>query len=1399
MSTDWSAIANDISNHSNKVKYRTNYTASYNAPIPNLKPTVVPVAPVIKAKPLNMMPVGTIGKYGQVAKAAPILASEKTVGVGKTGAVKIKPRKAGAAEALITGALDSATLGILNAGLNKVTKNTSGLEIQGHDTATQIGHLLGYVLPYSKAAKVIEPLVKGIKNPLVKMAIKGALINSAPQAVEDVAKGKDIKTIGKDALINASVGAAADLALHGAGKLVSNKIAKAKAIREAIPAPEPTPAPVITPEARTILNPKGKLGIIRPAVETPPLVEPIKAPIAPPVEPIIPEVVKPVGNKKIDAKILNPKGELKPQIVKLNTDTLPMEQRDFKNVGAKAVKSYQYDHPELKPFIKDEATILKGELERTLKASRGSNTFSNGEGAGHTTIGFGNQRVTSDSMAAIKDMTGASYAKISTAIDDIIGDKGKENNALSKRIELFIDDRLSNGYVDDMLGQDIPANPSYIEDKKFIDSLPDSINRSTFKKPLTPSTPTIYPTAKVPESVVAEKPVIPKVEAPVKVTETKALKQNTFKKSAQEYPSLGATNRTQSMQSIISSKNLEKTTAKQKFEAAYKHFVDVNAPVKKLGSEAYIKTTNLKRVGSTVDTILQKNLVDMNGKPIGEGLQNIVKDFPHGKETNFLGYLLQKHNVDRALQGSDVYKDFSSEESKKALQFLDKANPEFKALGDRLTKFINKLETEWGNKAGLISDDLWNQLNVMYKNYVPTQRGFSRIEKASLMNGSAGKGVFNTGNALKRATGSERDIINPIENIMNLVNKTVRAARRNEVGQTVLKAIEDNPKLSKFAEVVPATEKLNPNVNNVVTVLVKGEPVHIRFTQEGQPILESLQAINKYADVLPAEILRKFNTGFKGLITTYNPVFALRNILRDFPVSYIQGQGWNPVKHLYNVVKAGIELAKGTPLSEQYKALGGEYANFFNPQKVYRGAEELLGRKLILEKGGNIIIGTKKFSKMQLGIRNMGKAIERFNNLSESAPRFAEFKKTLARTGDFQKALFDAGEVTTNFARGGNVTKVLDAYVPYLNASVQGVDKFARAFDPRNPTKALATLIKGGMAVTVPTALSHYLSKDNPNYKELDTRTKDTYLLFPNVFGEKDAQGNAKTFIKIPKSREYGVIFSTLAERAFSAVRGDKNPFKSFAGTAFTNFLPVNPLTNNLASPLIYNLPMNKDFAGRPIVPATMTNDQRSAYLQYDEKNTELSKWLANEFHKVGFDSLSPKKIDYLARSYLGVAAQMLQPVNMKNAFAGTNEGNPLQNIAAKLLKPISTQFVADPTYSNKSVSDFFDNKARLAKVAADYNITNEIPSEDLTQAEEESKIFTGAMKKMTDLTKQINTANANNDQATVKDLKQQYIDIAKEANNTISENGDISLPAKLLKPKAMTKAQKIKAGVAIK
>ena len=144
-----------------------------------------------------------------------------------------------------------------------------------------------------------------------------------------------------------------------------------------------------------------------------------------------------------------------------STPADPFENRDIKDVGNRKVKAYMYENPEVKPFFQEEAAIMLGELERTTKGEKWFNDDLYYETNGEEGWG-GTSRNTSDDIAYLLDELGYSYAEIRKGLNAIIEDDGAENNAISKRIEFLLNDRLSKGYTDFEMGVEIPPNQGYI-------------------------------------------------------------------------------------------------------------------------------------------------------------------------------------------------------------------------------------------------------------------------------------------------------------------------------------------------------------------------------------------------------------------------------------------------------------------------------------------------------------------------------------------------------------------------------------------------------------------------------------------------------------------------------------------------------------------------------------------------------------------------------------------------------------------------------------------------------------------------------------------------------------------------------------------------------------------------
>lgn len=141
-----------------------------------------------------------------------------------------------------------------------------------------------------------------------------------------------------------------------------------------------------------------------------------------------------------------------------------IDRRDSASVGERSVNAFQFDHPELHQYFAEAAADLAeemsfaqrgGELVRRTSREAGDDEY------------IRTKRGVSDRIARLLDDEGVRYDDIDRSIEAIIHNHGQENFAAAKRVELLLDEMLTNGYTD-IHGRYVAPNERYIEAKRAI-------------------------------------------------------------------------------------------------------------------------------------------------------------------------------------------------------------------------------------------------------------------------------------------------------------------------------------------------------------------------------------------------------------------------------------------------------------------------------------------------------------------------------------------------------------------------------------------------------------------------------------------------------------------------------------------------------------------------------------------------------------------------------------------------------------------------------------------------------------------------------------------------------------------------------------------------------------------
>lgn len=596
---------------------------------------------------------------------------------------------------------------------------------------------------------------------------------------------------------------------------------------------------------------------------------------------------------------------------------------------------------------------------------------------------------------------------------------------------------------------------------------------------------------------------------------------------------------------------------------------------------------------------------------------------------------------------------------------LLKANPEFDALAKRVYAYFDDL-LQYRIDAGLDTQKHVDAMKKRYPNYVPTMR-VEGTEGKTARRARRNGGIV-VSNAIGRAVGGDA-VIMPLHTAMS--RKTVAVMKNaglNQFGEQLVQSWNQDKSIpgvnkvelldySSTDQYVDSEELYVPVTNNVFSVLRGNDRYNITMDEGLAQAMNAFQP-DKYANSDVAKLLKKGNDLFKALCTGYNPIFMVRNLVRDAQDAAFYSTDSATWAKMFP--SAWKQIVTNGEIWQQYKALGGSYASMLDyTTGMVKEPKNLIG-------------------KAAAKYESLGQAIE-------AAPRLAEFMTILANKGgsktadgvktgkftqsDLMEAMLGAADITTNFARGGTVTKMLNKYlVPFLNPSVQGADKFVRNITDRKGFKAWASLaIKAAALGILPELLNGLLYRDDDEWDDIPDQTKSNYYLFKLGDGY---------WMKIPRGRALAV-FSAGATYAQEKAKGNEPKFSDVIEVVKSNVAPTDIFNQNIATAWTQTKLFNPDNPGTTWYGGNIESDRLQNYRpgeRYDEKTDELSKWIGKTFN------LSPKKINYLLDQYSGVVGDLLLPWLTPSATA-----------SSPALAPLKQAFMLDSTSTNKTTGEYYD------------------------------------------------------------------------------------------------------------
>lgn len=590
--------------------------------------------------------------------------------------------------------------------------------------------------------------------------------------------------------------------------------------------------------------------------------------------------------------------------------------------------------------------------------------------------------------------------------------------------------------------------------------------------------------------------------------------------------------------------------------------------------------------------------------------------------------------------------------------------PKYRKVAEELWAISNALIDYRVTKKNLTLEE-GRQIKEKNKRRVGFYRVFDDDEVATPRAG-IGRGFGRNSSGLQRATGSSRDIIDPLESILTDVYKTVKQAHATEVLAALVEHAEHTEGGGRVVEVLHETPQ---DLVKIPIAKVRDQLAALGFLQEGQepgetPSREMQGMLYALQDKVTAsaretkDLVRplvvngerkwiqikdaQLYDALSGLGTpeiqgwlriasipartlragaTHTLEFIARNPFRDaFEATVFSRAGTRPP--FYNFVVGMAHVLTEDKTFQRWRLGGGDNAAML-------GLDRPTVRKHVKD-----VLRSKNARRIGWVLHPID-TLRALSSLFENATRVGEFAAVEAnaiRRGASPQAAQTEGaiaarDVTIDFAQSGQVTRIANQLLAFLNANVRGWAKLIRELRER-PGVVGARLVAW---ITIPSLMLWWLQKDDEAYQQVPQWQKDLAW----IIVDRDENGEVAHIWRFPKPPLLGALFGSIPEHMAEAIyREDPKAGEKFADV-FKGLSPLPggyvPLPNALG-PILEWWANKNLFTGRRIVPMGAED------LPPGEQSTSRT----GEFARAvgGATNLSPAKLENTVRGYAGGLGQ---------------------------------------------------------------------------------------------------------------------------------------------------------------
>ena len=790
---------------------------------------------------------------------------------------------------------------------------------------------------------------------------------------------------------------------------------------------------------------------------------------------------------------------------------------------------------------------------------------------------------------------------------------------------------------------------------------------------------------------------------------------------------------------------------------------------RKLGKyDAYVKMIVTKGYALKANTAMQRG-IKYNGK-YTRALNDIIKEIGEEKQKDFIEYCIAKRVIDLSKRDVPVYQDMKPDEAAELIKKYE-SGADAKLFMKNQKDFVeyNKALLHVLVDSGIHTEEEFQKLIEVDPNFIPLTKvmddadmGFNSIQAA--------RSIVNVKTPLKRIGTSFRKVKNPFLEMQKRTAEYYAIASRNKAGQIFVNEIANALDKKANGDTIAKGQGMIRQVSvdekdgNLITkpddkqqiIYVCNNGKHEFYQVSDPEIYRALKALDADQMGTIQKMIDPFLHAPSALIretATMVPDFGVRNLLRDGGEAFLTSEhGFLP---FIDQIWGMYQMANNTEWYQRFLEQKGEYGTY-NRENANDGVariEDTIDEKVNPIKNFNEIrnaalqkLTNKKNSKATRAVallQLMGsmpyaviKSNKRLNDYLEMGTRIGEFKNAkmgyngtldrLSRGGildwnpNLNKAKQDdilaagaAKEITLNFEQYGIIGKQLNRYIPFFNATLQGIYKMCNALElmatgttlsgQKNRTLQSELIFKAALITAIGIGVAAAGEGDD-DYEEANQYEKENFWILPNG-------------LRFPKDQVLGKLFGNVAEKSYTQWRKGKFEPSDILRSIKENFTPDKfiPALAEIALGGMYNY---DTFYKSAIVPEYMQG--KLGHLQKDLATSNMASDVSDFLWKYTRTDVSAKRLDWALQKNLtnckkyidaiyDLSKKAYDPKSFNEKMArgydkGDSTGAFVGGLKDDIPKPLSliTGTFATNRTNYKSISDFYERYNDLKKLATD-------------------------------------------------------------------------------------------------